>query len=107
MWFANFLAGFILLPFGLLIRFFNAVDLIAGVNTASKVERAEIDEKALSRFVGNMLISVSVILFAGGALPLIFSVPDYISSVSWVIFVVIILSSVIYANTGNRFKKNA
>lgn len=107
MWFANFIAGFMLLFFGLIIRFFKAVDLIAGVNTATKEERAKLDEEALSKFVGNMLISSAIILFAGGAISLAFALPDYITSVSWVIFVLIIVSSVIYMNTGNRFKKNA
>ena len=106
MWFANFLAGFMLLFFGLIIKYLKAVDLIAGVNTATKEERAKLDEEALSSFVGNMLISCSLILFVGGALPIIFDVPEYLASVSWVIFVLIIVSGVIYANTGNRFKKN-
>jgi hypothetical protein len=105
MWFANFIAGFILLIFGLIIRFLKAVDLIAGINAATMEERAKYDEEALSKFVGNMLICAAFILFAGGAVSIILGLPDYIAGASWVMFVLIILSGVIYMNTGNRFKK--
>ncbi|MDF2591771.1 MAG: hypothetical protein K0S75_1237 [Clostridia bacterium] len=107
MWLANFIAAFMLLIFGLILRLFKAVNLISGYNTATAEERAKYDEEALSKFVGNMFIYSAVILFVGGTLSLAFAIPDYLTGVSWVTFVLIMLFGVIYMNTGNRFKKKA
>jgi len=75
-------------------------NLIAGYNMMPPEKKAEYDEKALCKFIGKIL------LFVGLTTPL-----AGVTSPSWVIFVYIALIiglcvfSVIYANTGNRFKK--
>ena len=78
--------------------------LIAGYNTASKEEKTKYDEKALCRFVGLLLIVISfcMLLFPVG----------YYFEMAWLTYcgiAIIILGSigaVVYANTGNRFRKN-
>ena len=78
--------------------------LIAGYNTASKEEKSKYDEKALCRFVGWLLIVISfcMLLFPAG----------YYFEMAWLAYcgiAIIMLGSfgaVIYANTGNHFRKN-
>ncbi len=98
MWVANILGGTVTLVIGIVIRVFNASGLIAGYNTASAAEQALYDERAMTRFVGNLLIAASGILLAGGLLP-------PVAVVSWVIFLAVIIGGVVYMNTGNRFKR--
>ena len=102
---SNFLGGFIVLLFGLIIRFLKTSGLIAGFNTASEEEKAKYDEEKLTKFVGNMLIVSSLILLFGGVLTLFISKPFLVMAISWVLFMMIIIAGVIYMNTGNRFKK--
>lgn len=87
MWVANILGGTITLVIGIVIRVFNASSLIAGYNTASAAERAKYDEKALTRFAGNLLIAASLVLLAGGLLPAAFGAPDAVAGASWVLIV--------------------
>jgi hypothetical protein len=97
-WVANILGGAITLVIGIVIRVFNVSGLIAGYNTASAAEQALYDERAMTRFVGNLLIAASVILLVGGLLPAV-------AVVTWVIFLAVIIGGVVYMNTGNRFKR--
>lgn len=77
--------------------------LIAGYNTASKEEKEKYDSKALSRFMGKILLPI------GLSTPLVAIGGIY--EIEWMnrlyTFGVIALSifAVIYANTGNRFRK--
>ena len=77
--------------------------LIAGFNTMSKAEKARYDEKSLCRFVGRILLPIGILL------PL--NTLGAIYGLIWIniLFVVVTLAlvffAVIYANTGNRFKK--
>ncbi|MCI8360420.1 MAG: DUF3784 domain-containing protein [Clostridiales bacterium] len=77
--------------------------LIAGYNTASKAEKAEIDEKKLCKYVG-----ILTLLFAGCFLLLMAS--DIFDQM-WLLwfglglFFVIAIGGAIYINTGNRLKK--
>lgn len=77
--------------------------LIAGYNTMSPQEKANYNEKALCRFVGGLLIIMSVC-------SLLAILGDYFH-MAWLIGVsiaamlILITLAVIYANTGNRFKK--
>lgn len=98
MWTTNILGGTVTLFVGIIIRVFNASGLVAGYNTASAAEQALCDERAMTRFVGNLLIAASGILLAGGLLPAV-------AVVSWLIFLVVILGGVVYMNTGDRFKR--
>lgn len=77
--------------------------LVAGYNTASREERAKYDEKALCRFMGKLMFVCAgcFILISLG------SVLEQMALV-WlgiVLMLVMIFAAVIYANTGNRFKR--
>ncbi|MCW3491681.1 DUF3784 domain-containing protein [Dethiobacter alkaliphilus] len=77
--------------------------LIAGYNTSSKAEKEKYDEEALCRFVGNLL-------FVLGGLNLL-TILGFERNITWlawssmVVFFVVVLVALIYANTGNRLKK--
>ncbi len=105
MWVANILGGTVTLFIGIVIRVFNASSLIAGYNTASAEARAKYDERALTKFVGNLLVVASWVLLAGGLLPAAPGAPDYPAGVSWLLFAAIIIGGVVYMNTGERFKR--
>lgn len=97
--------GALFIVLGILIRFFKWSWLILGYNTASKEEKAKYDRTALCNFVGNLLFTLAVIMILGAfgeSFHLI-----WVSIVKWALFVVAIISALIYMNTGNRFKKLA
>ena len=78
--------------------------LIAGYNTASAEVKSRYDEKALCRFIGWLLIAMSFCM-------LLFPAGQYFQA-AWLTYCAIILitlgsiGAVVYANTGNRFRKN-
>lgn len=79
------------------------LSLIAGYNTASKEKKQQIDEKQLSRFVGK-------IMFISAGCWLIIALSDIFPSmllhfIGLGMFVLVVLIAVIYANTGERFKR--
>ena len=77
--------------------------LIAGYNTASQAEKNKTDEKALCRFMGKLMF-----LLAGCWLIVLSSAffdKMYLLWVGLTVFFVVIVGGVVYANTGNRFKK--
>lgn len=77
--------------------------LIAGFNTMPEKERKKYDAKALCRFVGGMLLPVGLTVpafFLGGY----YGLPWLIYSVVG-LDVFLLVFMLIYANTGNRFKK--
>lgn len=76
--------------------------LIAGYNTSSKAEKEKYNEKALCRFMGKMMF-----LFAVCFLVMILS--DMLENLAflWIglgLFGAVVVFTLIYANTGNRFK---
>ena len=105
MWLSNIAGGSIVLFFGLLVRVFKMSGLIAGYNTASREEKAKYSEEKLTRYIGNILITSSLVLILGGLLSALESVPDYPAVISWVLFALIITGGLIYINTGDRVKK--
>lgn len=79
--------------------------LIAGYNTASPEERAKMDEKQLCRFMGKFCFAM-----AGGWLIAAVGIwlkQDILHIGGIVLFCVVIIAGLIYANTGNRFKKQS
>lgn len=77
--------------------------LIAGYNTASQAEKSRTDEKALCRFMGKLMF-----LLAGCWLIVLSSALFDKRFLLWAglaVFFVVIAGGVVYANTGNRFKK--
>ena len=73
--------------------------LIAGFNTMSKAKQEEYDAPAMCRFVGKILLPIGIltpfVLFGKGWFALAYGV----------IVLALCIFAVIYANTGNRFKK--
>ncbi len=91
------------LIFGLVFRKGKGTGLIAGYNTASAEEKRKTDEKALCRFVARLMFFYTACF---GLLSLgILTGTD--SAFKWImpIFLIVTVIAVIYANTGNRFKK--
>jgi hypothetical protein len=79
--------------------------LVAGYNTMSKDKKAKYDEKALCRFVGWLLIAISfsMLLFPAG----IYFKITWLTYFGIAVILLGTIGAVIYANTGNRFQKNA
>ena len=77
--------------------------LIAGYNTKSKSEKEKYDAPALSKFMGKILLPLAILVILMG-IERLHELSWFI--VAWVIaFVGILVIAIIYANTGNRFKK--
>ena len=77
--------------------------LIAGYNVSSDAEKSKYDEKALCRFVAKLM-------FFYTACFVLLAVSTWLDSMAIhycviALFLIISFAAVIYANTGNRFKK--
>lgn len=105
-WIANLVAILLLLPIALILRSGRGAFLIAGYNTSPKEKREQYDEKALCRFVGNLLLLACVPLVLGGILSLIPAAAGWGMTLSWGLYIAVLIGGVVYANTGNRFKNN-
>ena len=91
---------------GVIIRFGKASWLISGYNTSSKYEKEKYDETALCKFVGNLLFGIAIIfLFIAAATVLNSEYLTTIVIIGVLLEVVLVISAIIYMNTGNRFKK--
>lgn len=88
---------------GIILSSGKGASLIAGYNTMSEEEKANYDEKALSKFVGKLMFAIS---FA-----LLFMLIGILYEVNWgfaisvILIIVFTVSSVIYLNTSPRFRK--
>ena len=77
--------------------------LIAGYNTGGAEEKKKYDEKALCRFMGKLMF-----ILAGCYAVIMFATVLDRTEFIWggiVLILVICVWAVIYANTGNRFRK--
>lgn len=98
--------GVVLVPMIIMAIFLlrgKGASLIAGYNTMSKAEKSKYDEKAMCRSVGKLLLGLSFCMLL---------VPIGVQfDLSWLVYcgiAITIVGSVgfaIYANTGNRFRK--
>ncbi len=97
------LTGLLLILIGYLVKYKQWTWLIAGYNTSSKKEKAKYDTVALCHGVGNIMFSLGGIVFISfiGELLEI----EWVVTFGWVLFVIVMVFFLIYANTGNRFKK--
>ncbi len=95
--------GLLLIILGYLIKEKKMVWMIAGYNTSSKKKKAEYDTEALANGMGKFLYGLGGIVMVG-SIGKIFDYP-MIMSISWSIFVFYMIIFLIYANTGNRYKK--
>ena len=93
----------LLLVLGTVLRAGKGAFLISGYNMLSQKEKEKYDERALCRFVGNLLYVIALLLF--------FAVLGAIYKINWLMTLFLIaffaytIGSLIYANTNNRFKK--
>lgn len=104
MWISNVAAGGLLIFLGMIIRVYNLGGLIAGYNTASPEKKAKVNEKALTRFVGMMLIVSGTVLLLGGIFVLFNIAPWFMMAVSWSFFFVVIVFGLFYVNLSPKFK---
>ena len=77
--------------------------LIAGYNTSSAYEKSRTDEKALCRFMGKSMFAL-----AACWIPMCLSAVTGRMWLLWAgqgLFITVIIIIVVYANTGNRFRK--
>ncbi len=77
--------------------------LIAGYNTSSKSEKSKYDEKKLCRFVAKLMFFFAVCFVLLAASTWLDSMALYYCVIA--LFLVVTFAAVIFANTGNRFKK--
>lgn len=76
--------------------------LISGYNTLSKVKKAEYDKISLCKFMGKVMFSFALSFFIIAVGELIKNkIPLYIGMI---LFFCTIIFTLIYNNTGNRFK---
>ena len=91
------------ITFGIVFASGKGAKLIAGYNTASPNEKAHTDEKKLLK-----AMSVFMFVLAGCFLVSTSSEIFHVKSLIWIgqaLFVVAIITGLIYLNTGNRFRK--
>nr|WP_295877464.1 DUF3784 domain-containing protein [uncultured Akkermansia sp.] len=77
--------------------------LIAGYNTLSREKKERYDERALCRFTGRLMFFLAFCMLIS-IISIILESPVLLS-IAVFLFVVSITFAIIYANTGNRFRK--
>ena len=76
--------------------------LIAGYNTSSKEEKAKYNEKALCRFVAKLMFFCALCMVLFAIAPM---VGTWLMWLTQAVMLIVIIAAVVYANTGNRFRK--
>jgi uncharacterized membrane protein len=101
----NLSCGILLFLLGLIVKVFKVSGLIAGYNTASEEEKKKYNVEKLTRYVGNFIMLLSLILIVSGLLFLLIDGEGFILGiVSWSLFMLAAIAGLIYLNTGNRLK---
>jgi magnesium-transporting ATPase (P-type) len=77
--------------------------LIAGYNTLSKAEKEKYDVKALCRFMGKSMFALSVCCLIPAFSDVVGNMIPFWIGIN--LSIVVIIFVLIYANTGNRFKR--
>ena len=77
--------------------------LIAGYNTASKGERARTDEKKLCTFMGKFMLVLAACWLVMAASEIFKTMVLFWLGLA--LFFIAVLAGIVYANTGDRFKK--
>ena len=77
--------------------------MIAGYNTSSKTEKSKYDEKALCRFVAKLMFFYAACFAVSAVCTFLKSTTIYYCVMA--LFLIVTIAALIYANTGNRFKK--
>lgn len=97
------ITALLMLVLGIALRFGKSSWLIAGYNTLSKEEKEKYDEKALCRFVSNILVICAFIEIIEARAQYLNNIPLVI--IGFVLLAALAIGAAIYVNTGNRFKK--
>ncbi|MBS4539204.1 DUF3784 domain-containing protein [Clostridium sp. D2Q-11] len=100
---SHLILAIVLFIFGYLIKYKQWSFLISGFNISSKEKKEKYDETALCNAVGKLLFILGGILIIS-SFGLLFEI-SWITSFSWILFIVISVLFIIYSNTGNRYKK--
>jgi hypothetical protein len=96
----------ILVIFGWLIKYKKVTWLISGYNTASAEKKKEYDIEKLCKNMGNFLFILAGIFFVMAVLSITISgYIDWVTRVGFSVLVIVIISGIIFMNTGNRVKK--
>lgn len=95
--------GILFIILGIVFSLGKGANLIAGYNTASKREKDQYDKSALCRFVGKLMFAVAgcwAIYVIG-----LFCASEKLIAFGIMLLLIVVVVGIIYANTGNRFKK--
>ena len=89
--------------FGIILSFGKGSSLIAGFNTMPAEEKEKYDTVALSKFMGKVMfgLSLSMVLWVFSEAYEI----EWLFFVGLILFLGIVVFTLIYVNSGNRFKK--
>ena len=78
-------------------------NLISGYNTASVEEKMKTDEKKLCRFMGKLMLALAACWLVAASSEVFHT--KALLGAGIVLFLVVIIVGLIYANTGHRFEK--
>ena len=78
-------------------------NLISGYNTASVEEKMKTDEKKLCRFMGKLMFALAACWLVAASSEVFHT--KALLGAGIVLFLVVIIVGLIYANTGRRFEK--
>ena len=93
--------GVLFLILGLVFLTGRGSFLLAGYNTMSKEKKAKYNAEALCKFMGKILLPIGILIFGF----LIDGIQSWFPTVFFVLTIALVIFAVIYANTGQRFKK--
>ena len=103
--YGNLISGVVFLTLGLVIQTGKVSFLIAGYNTMSAEEKSKINIRAMSKFIGLVMLSLPAVILLLASIPMFLNFhPTFMIYLSWLLFMAIITGGVIYMNTGSRFK---
>ena len=78
-------------------------NLISGYNTASVEEKMKTDEKKLCRFMGKLMFALAACWLVAASSEVFHT--KALLGAGIVLFLVVIIVGLVYANTGHRFEK--
>lgn len=100
---SGFITGLLFLLIGYLIKYRKWSWLISGYNTASREKKARYDQEALCQGTGNFAFFLAAVSFVV-AVAEVFQI-RWLNFGAWGVFVGAVFWFLIYANTGNRFRR--
>lgn len=97
------MVGVLFIILGIVFSLGKGANLIAGYNTEPKWKKDQYDKRALCRFMGKFMFALAGCwsIYVIGLL----CVNEKLIMFGMVLFFIVIIVGIIYANTGNRFRK--